>query len=119
MSYQYLKIKTEMESNEENNQSANDFVYDTPKLLRLLESISIVTESKVLQSIINTYLKELLDTPYVLIVPLLPSSEEGLIQVVNDRVLEKEIRFSVSFHLAFIDLYQVKAKKKRSGLSRS
>lgn len=86
-----------MESNEENNQSANDLVYDTRKLLRLLESISLITESKVLQSIINVYLKDLLGAPYVLIVPLLPESQEGLIQVVNDQILEKEIRFSVSF----------------------
>lgn len=102
-----------MEPNEENNQSTNDFVNDTSKLLRLLQSISLVTESKVLQSIINIYLKELLEAPYVLMVPLLPSSEEGLIQVVNDRVLEKEIRFSVSF------LYHVKVKKKRSEFFRS
>lgn len=92
-----VKIETEMEPNEENNQSANDLVYDTSKLLRLLQSISLVTESKVLQSNINIYLKDLLQTPYVLMVPLLPPSEEGLIQVVNDQVLEKEIRFSVSF----------------------
>lgn len=92
-----VKIETEMEPNEENNQSANDLVYDTSKLLRLLQSISLVTESKVLQSNINIYLKDLLETPYVLMVPLLPPSEEGLIQVVNDQVLEKEIRFSVSF----------------------
>lgn len=85
-----------MEPSEENNQSANDFVYDTSKLLRLLQSISVVTESRCLQSIINVYLKGLLETPYVLMVPLLPSSEEGLIQVVNDQTLEKEIRFSVS-----------------------
>lgn len=92
-----VKIETEMEPNEENNQSTNDLVYDTSKLLRLLQSISLVTESKVLQSNINIYLKDLLETPYVLMVPLLPPSEEGLIQVVNDQVLEKEIRFSVSF----------------------
>lgn len=74
-----------------------DFVYDTLKLLQLLESISLVTESTSLQSIINLYLKELLGAKYVLMVPLLPSSEEGLIQVVNDQILEKEFRFSVSF----------------------
>lgn len=85
-----------MES-DENNQSVNDFVYDTSKLLKLLQSISLVTESTTLQSIINIYLKELLDAPYVLMVPLLPSSEEGLIQVVNDEIIEKEIRFSVSY----------------------
>lgn len=85
-----------MESIEENNQSATEFVYDSSKLLQLLESISIVTDSTTLQSAINVYLKELLDTPHVLMVPLLPASEEGLIQVVNDQILEKEFRFSVS-----------------------
>lgn len=84
-----------MES-EENNQSAPEFVYDTSKLLELLQSLSLVTESCTLQSIINVYLKELLDVPHVLMVPLLPSSGEGLIQVVNDQKLEKEFRFSVS-----------------------
>lgn len=88
-----------MESNEENNQSTSDFVYDTSKLLKLLESMSLVTESTALQSIINLYLKELLGTPYVLIVPLLPSSEEGLIQIINDQPLEKEFRFTVCSQL--------------------
>lgn len=83
---------------EENNQSKSDFVYDTSKLLKLLESIALVSESCSLQSIINIHLKELLGAEYVLMVPLLPSSEEGLIQVVNDQILEKEFRFSVSFH---------------------
>lgn len=82
----------EMESVEENS----DLVYDTSKLLTLLESISLVTESTELQSIINCHLKELLGATYVLMVPLLPESEEGLIQVVNDQILEKEFRFSVS-----------------------
>lgn len=85
-----------MELIEENNQSASELVFDSTKLLRLVESISVVTDSKTLQSAINVYLKELLDTPYVMMVPLLPASEEGLIQVVNDQILEKEIRFSVS-----------------------
>lgn len=84
-----------MES-DENYQSTNDFVFDTSKLLELLQSISDVTESTKLQILINIFLKEQLDASYVLMVPVLPSSEEGLIQVVNDRVLEKEIRFSVS-----------------------
>jgi hypothetical protein len=82
-----------MESIDESNQS---FVYDTAKLLQLIESISFVTNSTVLQSKINVYLKDLLDAPYVLMVPLLPESQEGLIQVVNDQILEKEFRFSVS-----------------------
>lgn len=84
-----------MES-EENNQSADELVYDKNKLLELLQSLSLVTESTTLQSIINVYLKEILDVPHVLMVPLLPSSGEGLIQVVNDQKLEKEFRFSVS-----------------------
>lgn len=85
-----------MES-EENNQSADELVYDKSKLLELLESLSLVTESETIQSKINIYLKELLDVPHVLMVPLLPSSGEGLIQVVNDTKLEKEFRFSVSY----------------------
>lgn len=96
VSVQFVKA-VKMESNEENNQSSSDdLVYDTSKLLQLLESISSVTDSTVLQSMINIYLKQLLDTPYVLMVPLLPQSEEGLIQVMNDQILEKEFRFSVS-----------------------
>lgn len=86
-----------MNADHENN---NEFVYDTLKLLQLLESISTTTESTILQSKINLYLKDLLSVEYVLIVPLLPANEdtqEGLIQVVNDNVLEKEFRFSVSF----------------------
>lgn len=87
-----------MNADHENN---NEFVYDTLKLLQLLESISTTTESTILQSKINLYLKDLLSVEYVLIVPLLPANEdtqEGLIQVVNDNVLEKEFRFSVSFY---------------------
>lgn len=82
-----------MEATEDSNQS---FVYDTAKLLQLIESVSFVTDSTVLQSKINVYLKDLLEASYVLMVPLLPESEEGLIQVVNDQILEKEFRFSVS-----------------------
>ncbi|CRK94403.1 CLUMA_CG007910, isoform A [Clunio marinus] len=88
----------EMESLVDNNDS-NDFVHDTSKLLKLLESVNNVTDSTTLQSMINLYLKDLLETPYVLMVPLLPASEEGLIQVVNDQVLEKDFRFSVSIEL--------------------
>lgn len=36
--------------------------------------------------------------PYVFLIPLLAASEEGLIQVIGDKVLEKEIRFSVSMN---------------------
>ena len=82
-----------MEATEDSNPS---FVYDTAKLLQLIESVSFVTDSTVLQSKINVYLKDLLEASYVLMVPLLPESEEGLIQVVNDQILEKEFRFSVS-----------------------
>lgn len=82
-----------MESIDESNQI---LVYDTSKLLKLMESISFVTNSTLLQSKINVYLKDLLEAQFVLLVPLLPESEEGLIQVVNDQILEKEFRFSVS-----------------------
>jgi hypothetical protein len=85
-----------MESIDESNRSTNDFVYDTSKLLQLLDSISPITDSTKLQCKVNLYLKELLETPHVLMVPLLQDSQEGLIQVVNDRILEKEFRFSVS-----------------------
>jgi RNA polymerase-interacting CarD/CdnL/TRCF family regulator len=86
-----------MESiDDESNQSTNDFAYDTSKLLQLLESISPITDSTLLQRKVNVYLKELLETPHVLMVPLLQESQEGLIQVVNDRTLDKEFRFSVS-----------------------
>lgn len=90
-----------MNTNHENN---NELVYDSQKILTLLEEISYtVTDSKILQSKINVFLKDLLEVEYVFQVPLLPSNEEdtqeqseGLIQVVNDRFLEKEFRFSVS-----------------------
>lgn len=90
-----------MESTDESNQS---FVYDTAKLLELIESISFITDSTILQSKINVYLKELLDAPYVLMVPLLPESEEGLIQVVSEQILEKEFRFSVSKNCVLVRL---------------
>nr|XP_029715884.1 uncharacterized protein LOC115259447 [Aedes albopictus] len=49
---------------------------------------------------INLHLKKLTKSPYVFLVPILHSSEEGLIQVINDNVLDKEIRFSInSTHL--------------------
>lgn len=44
-------------------------------------------------------LQELTSSPYVFLIPLFPSSEEGLIQVVGDRKLDKEIRFSVSYKI--------------------
>jgi hypothetical protein len=62
----------------------------------LLAMISCTTDSIALQSRINIYLKEILDVPYVFMVPLLRESNETLIQVVNDRRLDKELRFSVS-----------------------
>lgn len=62
----------------------------------LLATISCITDSITLQGRINLHLKEILDVPYVFMVPLLPESNEGLIQVVNDRLLDKELRFSVS-----------------------
>lgn len=39
--------------------------------------------------------------------PLLPSSEEGLIQVIGDRKLDKEIRFSVSKNSNVIQGYHM------------
>ncbi|KAG5676827.1 hypothetical protein PVAND_006634 [Polypedilum vanderplanki] len=87
---------------EKNND--HKLVYDYEKLLSLLQNISenITNDSIKLQSQINMYLKELLQVEYVLIVPLLPASDEtqtlseGLIQVVNDKILDKEFRFSVN-----------------------
>lgn len=79
---------------------SDTYEYDSAKLLQLLESLSSISESTILQSKINLFLKDLLSVEYCLIVPLLPAScedtQEGLIQVVNDTVLEKEFRFSVS-----------------------
>lgn len=68
-------------------------------IIDLLAMISSTTDSIALQSRINMHLKELLAVPYVFMVPLLTldsNQTEGLIQVVNDRVLDKELRFSVS-----------------------
>lgn len=76
-------------------------------LLELLESINSngFSEPTVLQAKINLYLKELFNVEYVLLVPVLPASpttSEGLIQVVNDAVLEKEFRFSVNIcHMGY------------------
>lgn len=53
-------------------------------------------------------LQELTNSPYVFLVPLLPSSEEGLIQVIGDKKLDKEIRFSV---IILIFVYIIKKKK--------
>lgn len=77
-------------------------------LLELLESINSngFSEPTVLQSKINIYLKKLLNVDYVLLVPVLPAScatSEGLIQVVNDHVLEKEFRFSVGKQLRHLN----------------
>jgi hypothetical protein len=82
------------------NHTANN-VDNTLKLLDLLEEINSngFSEPTVLQSKINLYLKNLLNVEYVLLVPVLPANSttsEGLIQVVNDKVLDKEFRFSVS-----------------------
>lgn len=103
----YKNLKTslkEMEMNlvhENNNEINNDHFDSSTKILELLESINSngFSELTVLQSKINLYLKKLLNVDYVLLVPVLPVSSttsEGLIQVVNDRVLDKEFRFSVS-----------------------
>lgn len=76
---------------------------DTKTFLKLMQSNTKLFATKINYSI-NTnllfsfhfQLKNLLNAPFVFLVPLLPSSDEGLIQVVNDQILEKEIRFSVS-----------------------
>lgn len=82
----------QFEENRENSDHTN--------IMELLKIISCVSNSLELQGYINMYLKKLLHVPHVFMVPIvdssLPESNEGLIQVVNDRVLEKEIRFSVS-----------------------
>lgn len=74
----------------------SEYKYDTVKILELLQSISLLTDSLELQSKINVYLKDLLESRFCLMVPLLSASSEGLIQVINSKTLEKEIRFSVS-----------------------
>ncbi|XP_001653383.2 cGMP-dependent 3',5'-cyclic phosphodiesterase [Aedes aegypti] len=69
-------------------------------ILNLFQSLSATTNSLELQMKINLHLKERTKSPYVFLVPILPTSEEGLIQVINDNVLDKEIRFSInSTHL--------------------
>ncbi|XP_053665971.1 cGMP-dependent 3',5'-cyclic phosphodiesterase-like [Anopheles marshallii] len=65
-------------------------------ILNLFQSLSATTNSLELQMKINLHLKALTKSPYVFLVPILHSSEEGLIQVINDNVLEKEIRFSIN-----------------------
>lgn len=45
-------------------------------------------------------IKELTGAKYTFLVPLLQSNEEGVVQVVNDELLENEIRFSVSGYLS-------------------
>uniref|UniRef100_A0A182NTS1 Uncharacterized protein n=1 Tax=Anopheles dirus TaxID=7168 RepID=A0A182NTS1_9DIPT len=64
-------------------------------ILNLFQSLSATTNSLELQMKINLHLKALTRSPYVFLVPILHSSEEGLIQVINDNVLDKEIRFSL------------------------
>lgn len=66
-------------------------------LVRLLSSVSRAPDSLILQSTINEAVRKFLNFPeHVFMIPLIPDTNEGLIQVINDRVLEKEIRFSVS-----------------------
>lgn len=91
----------EMNSVHENENNHENSFDGSINLLELLESINSngFSEPTVVQSKINLYLKELFDVEYVLLVPVLPAStttSEGLIQVVNDKVLEKEFRFSVN-----------------------
>ncbi|XP_062545703.1 cGMP-dependent 3',5'-cyclic phosphodiesterase-like [Armigeres subalbatus] len=69
-------------------------------ILNLFQSLSNTTSSLELQMKINLHLQKLTESPCVFLVPILHSSEEGLIQVINDNVLDKEIRFSInSTHL--------------------
>lgn len=68
------------------------------KILELLELVSGTSDSITLQGHINGYLRRTLDVSHVFMVPLLAERSEGLIQVINDQVLEKEIRFSVNLH---------------------
>ncbi|XP_055641018.1 cGMP-dependent 3',5'-cyclic phosphodiesterase-like isoform X2 [Toxorhynchites rutilus septentrionalis] len=71
-------------------------------ILNLFQSLSSTTNSLELQMKINLHLKHLTKSPYVFLVPILHSSEEGLIQVINDNILDKEIRFSInSSHLKY------------------
>ncbi|XP_049549146.1 cGMP-dependent 3',5'-cyclic phosphodiesterase-like isoform X1 [Anopheles darlingi] len=65
-------------------------------ILNLFQSLSATTNSLELQMKINLHLRALTKSAYVFLVPILHSSEEGLIQVINDNVLEKEIRFSIN-----------------------
>ncbi|XP_052864449.1 cGMP-dependent 3',5'-cyclic phosphodiesterase-like [Anopheles cruzii] len=65
-------------------------------ILNLFQSLSATTNSLELQMKINLHLRALTRSAYVFLVPILHSSEEGLIQVINDNVLEKEIRFSIN-----------------------
>ncbi|XP_063702295.1 cGMP-dependent 3',5'-cyclic phosphodiesterase-like [Culicoides brevitarsis] len=69
---------------------------DAGKILQLIEKLSATTDSIELQIIINNHLKTLTNASYVFLVPLLPPNNEGLIQVINDKILEKEVRFLVS-----------------------
>ncbi|XP_053697304.1 cGMP-dependent 3',5'-cyclic phosphodiesterase-like [Sabethes cyaneus] len=65
-------------------------------ILNLFQSLSSTTNSLELQIKINLHLKALTKSPYVFLVPILHSSDEGLIQVINDNILDKEIRFSIN-----------------------
>ncbi|XP_059616189.1 cGMP-dependent 3',5'-cyclic phosphodiesterase-like isoform X2 [Phlebotomus argentipes] len=63
--------------------------------LTLIEELSIAgTDSIQLQCVVNRY--DVTGAPVAFLVPLIPTSDEGLLQVVGGKVLDKEIRFSVT-----------------------
>uniref|UniRef100_A0A1Q3FUB5 Phosphodiesterase n=2 Tax=Culex tarsalis TaxID=7177 RepID=A0A1Q3FUB5_CULTA len=89
------------EEQQQQEETADDYEPCDPLIvLNLFQSLSSTTSSLELQIKINKHLRELTGSPCVFLVPILSSSEEGLIQVINDNVLDKEIRFSInSSHL--------------------
>lgn len=91
----------EEQEQQETAATADDYEPCDPLIvLNLFQSLSSTTSSLELQIKINKHLRELTGSPCVFLVPILNSSEEGLIQVINDNVLDKELRFSInSSHL--------------------
>lgn len=49
--------------------------------------------------LLNNQLTRVTGAEYVFLLPILTSNDEGLIQVVGDRILAKEMRFAVSNYL--------------------
>lgn len=69
---------------------------DPLRILKLCENLSSVTNSIQVQKLVNKFLQDVTGSPYVFLIPLLGGSEEGLIQVIGEKILEKEIRFSIT-----------------------